>query len=189
MNLTLKVDIDPTDLRQAVADHLINIAHDIVGKPYELKPASTAAELPKFIKIGANGLALPADYLGTDHVAFYVRSRNIWMTARKIHRDRQSWKAGEKLCAECSLLGFRDWRYPDIEDWEAVRDLTKFSPAADTNILPDLDCAAHWSRTPYAGDKDSGAWYFVAGNGAVGTFSRSLECFVLAVRSASPPSQ
>jgi hypothetical protein len=151
--------------------------------------STTAESGPKFVKIGADGQALPANYAGTDHVAFYVASRGIWMTARKIHPKRQKWAAGEKLCAALTLLGHKDWRYPDLEDLEAVRDLTKHDPAADTNFLPDLDAAAHWSRTPWAADPSSSAWLLDFGYGYAYPSLRLNECFVLAVRPAGAPGQ
>jgi hypothetical protein len=170
----------------------INIKRDSDLSPIagELLSFSGETAAPaRFIKIGADGNALPADYAGTDHVAVYVASRNIWVTARKIHAKRQKWAAGEKLCAALTLLGFKDWRYPDLEDLEAIRDLTKHDPAADTNYFPDIDAASHWTRTPWAADPSSVAWYLLFDSGYAYTYLRNYECFVLAVRPAGVPGQ
>ena len=141
----------------------------------------------KFVKISADARILPDS--ATDHAAFYVRSRNIWVTARKIHPKRLKWDKGEAACSALTLCGLKDWRLPDLEDLEAVRDLTKFNPVADTNFLPDLDPAAHWTRTPYAPDPSSVAWVLNFSLGHCDASDRYYEYDVLAVRSGALPGQ
>ncbi|HET6807230.1 MAG TPA: DUF1566 domain-containing protein [Frateuria sp.] len=101
--------------------------------------------------------------------------------------ERMTFAAAEKHFAALRLGGFDDWRLPDLEELESIRDLTRHEPCIDTGYFKS-NSGWVWSRTPCAWSSDC-AWIVSFYNGLVHGLRRSGSAFVRAVRRVSPAGQ
>jgi hypothetical protein len=91
----------------------------------------------------------------------------------------------EKHCAELRLGGFEDWRLPDLEELESLRDLTRHNPCIDTAFFKS-NAGWTWTRTPTAWSSGC-AWIVHFDGGYVDYGNRHDRAFVRAVRGVSSP--
>jgi hypothetical protein len=98
-----------------------------------------------------------------------------------------NFEEAEKHCAALRLGGFDDWRLPDLEELESIRDLGRHNPCIDPKFFKS-NANWVWSRTPTAWSSGC-AWvvYFYYGN--VNYDDRYGRAFVRAVRRVSPAGQ
>jgi hypothetical protein len=143
------------------------------GEPIAGSVEDTAAKASRF-SLSADGLIV------TDH-----KTDLQW--AAKESATRMDFEAAEKHCAALRLGGFNDWRLPDLEELESIRDLTRYAPCIDTAFFTSNNDWV-WSRTPCAWSSDL-AWIVDFGSGGVGDGGRLGGAFVRAVRRVSPAGQ
>ncbi|HET6805648.1 MAG TPA: DUF1566 domain-containing protein [Frateuria sp.] len=96
-------------------------------------------------------------------------------------------EAAEQHCASLRLGGFDDWRLPDLEELESIRDLSRHNPCIDTAFFKS-NANWVWSRTPTAWSSGC-AWFVLFNSGHVHDCSRHDRAFVRAVRRVSPAGQ
>jgi hypothetical protein len=90
----------------------------------------------------------------------------------------------EKYAGECRLGGFTDWRLPDQDELQSLRDLSKHNPCIDTNVFKS-NASYVWTRTPEA--RSSGLlWVVNFSGGYVDLYYRYYKCFVRPVRDMLP---
>ncbi|WP_458068682.1 Lcl C-terminal domain-containing protein [Rhodanobacter sp. BL-MT-08] len=109
------------------------------------------------------------------------KTRLMWGSAES--EKRMTFEEAEAYVASLKLGGFDDWRLPDLEELESIRDLTRHDPCIDTAFFQS-NSSWVWSRTPCAWSSDY-AWLVVFGDGAVYDGHRSGAAFVRPVRSVS----
>lgn len=100
--------------------------------------------------------------------------------ARHTHADAQ------KLVADMDLGGQRDWRLPTVAELFATVDHGQHDPATQSAILGSTTEDWCWSSTPCAWAPGRASWCVVFSGGGVYYDFHGHECFVRAVRSASP---
>ena len=148
---------------------------------------SSAVEGPGFIKLSDTGEQLPADASAWSAV-LDTRHGLIWSA------DNLSGKSGQRLdhaaattaCAALDLAGAKDWRLPTRTELLTLVDDTRHEPAIDTEFFPTTEQAYYWTSTPCAWRPGSAAWCVSFDSGFVVSNHHDLECFVRAVRVASP---
>lgn len=143
------------------------------GEPIAGSVEDTAAKASRF-SLSADGLIV------IDH-----KTGLQW--AAKESATRMDFEAAEKHCAALRLGGFNDWRLPDLEELESIRDLTRHAPCIDTAFFTSNKDWV-WSRTPCAWSSDR-AWVVYFSYGGVGSSGRGSHAFVRAVRRVSPAGQ
>ena len=155
------------------AKHLhIHLPPLSIGVPW---PTLTAS--PEPAETPANRFHLSEDGITvTDH-----RTGLMWQAQES--SDRMNFADAEKHCAELRLGGFDDWRLPDLEELESIRDLSCHEPCLDTSVFKS-NSSWVWSRTPTAWSPDC-AWFVNFLNGHVDHYHRYNHAFVRAVRRVS----
>ena len=96
--------------------------------------------------------------------------------------ERVNWKTAKKVAKECRAGGHADWRLPTIEEQITLIDFSRTSPAANTDLFPDMQSSWYWSATPLASSPGDYAWYVYFGNGNVSGNYQGYTAFVRAVR-------
>ena len=69
-------------------------------------------------------------------------------------RDKDNtytWKDALAYCENLVLGGHSDWRMPTPKELERIVDLTKSSPAIDTDIFPNTNTGKYWTGTTCSG--------------------------------------
>ena len=104
------------------------------------------------------------------------------MWARDESSERHDFAGAEKYVAACRLGDFDDWRLPDEQELQSIRDLSRHEPAIDVNVFKS-NSAYVWTRTPCSWNT---SYVFAVSfySGLVGYCPRYDECFVRPVRVA-----
>ena len=136
---------------------------------------------PTFIKLDANGSALPAD--AADWVAVQLPEHGLTFTATHINSEEADQEALQQQAGALTLLGHSDWDLPTIDELSLLIDRGRYSPAIDTDFFRDIENDWYWAKTPAAWSSAS-AWYVSFGYGYVGYYHRGGNGFALAVRRA-----
>ena len=97
-----------------------------------------------------------------------------------------SFEKAQKMCADLRLGGHADWRLPTDLEAQACVDRAKYDPATESEAFGSTKSDWCWTSTPCAWRPGSAAWCVYFGYGVVGYGGRDYECFVRAVRVASP---
>ena len=61
-------------------------------------------------------------------------------------------------CEALEYAGYSDWRLPNVEEMESIRDFGKTNPAIDTSFFPNARASYYWSGTTYRASTTY-AWY------------------------------
>ena len=140
--------------------------------------------LNRFIALNTALLAV-AEHGGT-HVATLDTKQNLIFANAGDAETEYSHGDAAKLCAEFRLGEKEDWRLPTVHELFAIVDHSRHSPAIDEKAFPDTESGYYWSSTPCAWRPGSAAWCVGFSLGFVNDFHHDGECFVRAVRVASP---
>ncbi len=92
------------------------------------------------------------------------------------------------LAGNVDALGLRDWRLWTLDEAEAIRDISRYNPAVDTDVFDDIKPDFHWTASPDASD-EAYAWCVDFHYGYAGLVRRCARAWVRAVRSFAPASQ
>ena len=134
------------------------------------------------IKIAPNGDHLPADAIAWD--AVLLPRLSLMFSADDVSEEELTLADAEAACAALTLAGFNDWTLPERHELEAILDLTRYNPAIDPTFFRDTQSDWYWTRTPVAWSPDC-AWIVLVSTGYVGSYHRSSNAFVRAVRRVS----
>jgi hypothetical protein len=137
---------------------------------------------PKFSKVFA-----PRARKGAPHVAVLQAGTGLMWAAATLP-DRMTYAEAEKTCKDLRLLGYDDWRLPTAHELFGIVDLSRHSPAIDTDAFPDTPPNWHWTSSPDASAPDY-AWIVNFNYGNVNLYLRNLAAFVRAVRGPVAASQ
>lgn len=140
--------------------------------------------LNRFIALNAALLAV-ADHGGA-HVATLDTQQNLIFANAGDAETEYDHAAAAKLCADFRLGDKDDWRLPTVHELFAIVDHSRYSPAIDEQAFPETESGYYWSSTPCAWRPGSAAWCVAFYYGGVGDVGHDSECFVRAVRLASP---
>ncbi|MCR6700881.1 MAG: DUF1566 domain-containing protein [Dokdonella sp.] len=138
----------------------------------------------RFTKLDADGQALPATATDWRYVRVDTGAVRFDMLAGNLDDQR---KTHSEAAQACAALG-EGWRMATLDELEAIRDITRFSPAVDPTFFPDIHPNFYWTSSPDAEDPDDYAWVVHFRSGSVGLHHRDHRAFVRAVRSV-PASQ
>ena len=141
--------------------------------PAHLGEAMAEAPIARF-ELSANGATV------IDH-------RTVLMWTQEESPKRLTFAEAESHCTELRTGGFTDWRLPDLEELESIRDITRHKPCLDTSVFKS-NSSWVWSRTPTAWSPDF-AWVVGFYDGYVYGSHRDDGAFVRAVRRVSPAGQ
>ena len=119
--------------------------------------------------------------------ATVIDHRTGLMWTQEESPKRLTFADAKSYCTELRASGFTDWRLPDLEELESIRDLTRHKPCLDTSVFKS-NSSWVWSRTPTAWSPDY-AWFVYFYDGDVGDNRRDSDAFVRAVRRVSPAGQ
>lgn len=100
----------------------------------------------------------------------------------------QTFADAQKLCADFRLGDHADWRLPTDLEAQACIDRAKYNPATESEAFGSTKSDWCWTSTPCAWRAGSAAWCVDFHLGLVNYFDHDYECFVRAVRVASPAS-
>jgi len=89
----------------------------------------------------------------------------------------------EKYVRECRIGGWDDWRLPDEQELQSLRDLARYNPCIDTATFKS-NAGWVWTRTLYAPNPTSYVFAVHFNYGDVYHYDRSNRCFVRPVRVA-----
>jgi hypothetical protein len=145
--------------------------------------AQVDTDLPRFVKVSAEGKAMPDD--ASDHACVWDRQNGL-LWSHTLGDDRMTHAAAEKACADFDLVGLAGWRLPSRMELESILDLTRHDPAIDTSFFPDTKAAYYWSGCRLAAGPDC-AWVVDFDRGGVSDGHRDGGARVRAVRVASAP--
>ena len=136
------------------------------------------------IKIGANGEQLLAD--ATQWDAVLLPALGLMFAAKTLSEDEQDFEDTEAAIKALDTAGFSDWRLPERFELEAILDLTRYSPAINTDFFPDTQSDWYWTKTPCAWNNQDGpsgsVWFVYFDGGNVNSAPRGDSAFARAVR-------
>lgn len=125
------------------------------------------------------------------HIITRDEQTGLEWSARDIGRftNAAEGSKAEAACAALELGGHTDWRMPTIEELESIRDLSRHSPAIDTDAFPDCPSAAFWASTPHAYGPDDYAWFVDFDGGHSGFDLRDGRGYYNRVRAVRGPAR
>jgi hypothetical protein len=148
-------------------------------------PAAAAARTgPRFVKIDAAGDPLPAD--ASSWAAVHDTRSGLTWSADNVAGKRLEHADATAACTALDLAGAKDWRLPTRTELLTLVDDTTHNPAIDKAMFPTTEAAYYWTASPCAWRPGSAAWCVGFYDGDVYHGGRGCECFVRAVRVASP---
>ena len=121
--------------------------------------------------------------------AIHLLQNNIIVAAINVGDRECGHEAGEKAAADLQHCGVTGWRMGDDKELEPIIDRSRHNPACDPDVFFWIKPDWYWTSRRWSPDPSSGAWSLDFYYGLVYADYRGNECFVLAVRSAAPPSQ
>ncbi|WP_282266533.1 DUF1566 domain-containing protein [Stenotrophomonas sp. PS02298] len=104
-------------------------------------------------------------------------------TAKPLSDDYITHQVATDAATGCRVGGHEDWALPSRQQLLTLVDLTRHSPAIDTDAFPDFPSRWFWTSDLCAGSSAS-AWFVDFYLGFVSYFHRSFNGFALAVRRA-----
>ena len=140
------------------------------------------------------------DYTVTDNVTGLMWEQKTDDGGARDKDNTYTWKDALAYCENLILGEYTDWRMPTPKELERLVDLTKSSPAIDTDYFPNTNSGKYWTGTTCSGchkhkafamDFNDGSLYFGQKRIKVGgTFPEPPQyeyLFVRAVRNATDP--
>ena len=104
-------------------------------------------------------------------------------TAKPLSDDELTHQQALDAAGACRIAGHDDWALPGRQQLLSLVDLTKYSPAIDTDAFPDFPSRWFWTSDLCAWSSAS-AWFVDFSNGYVYDYHRDYDGFALAVRRA-----
>lgn len=104
-------------------------------------------------------------------------------TAKPLSDDYVTHQAATDAATGCRVGGHKDWALPSRQQLLTLVDLSRYSPAIDTDAFPDFPSRWFWTSDLCAWSSAS-AWGVLFSYGGVGNGHRSYGGFALAVRRA-----
>ncbi|WP_053517485.1 DUF1566 domain-containing protein [Stenotrophomonas maltophilia] len=104
-------------------------------------------------------------------------------TARPVTDEPVTHRGAINACGSCRIGGHSDWALPSRQELLSLVDLSRYSPAIDTDAFPDFPADWFWTADLCAWSSAS-AWSVYFGYGYVSYGPRGLSGFALAVRRA-----
>jgi hypothetical protein len=95
-----------------------------------------------------------------------------------------NWATAGKVASACRLGGHDDWRLPTRKELLTLVDDTKFRPAANTDLFPDMKSDWYWTSTVAASSPSGFAWFVLFYYGGSDYGNQLTKAFVRAVRSS-----
>jgi hypothetical protein len=92
------------------------------------------------------------------------------------------WKRAGEIAKAYRGGGHTDWRLPTPAELVTLVDYDRHSPAANTDLFPDMKAGAYWTNKPLASPPRDYAWYVYFSYGYVHYSSQNDRAFVRAVR-------
>jgi len=108
-----------------------------------------------------------------------TRTGLMWQQQEPESQMNMTWKDALTYCEVLSLAGHDDWRLPTIRELASLVDLSRYSPAADTDAFPEMK-SDYWTSSSYAYDPGH-AWPMSFGYG-FGLPDKSGTYYVRCVR-------
>jgi hypothetical protein len=139
---------------------------------------------PRFIKLGGAGEPLAED--ASSWAAVQDKTTGLIWSAENVAPKRLPHAKAVAVCQKLELAGAKDWQLPTRTQLLTLVDDTRHEPAIDTDYFPKTENGYYWTNTPCAWRPGSAAWCVDFLNGRVHDFGHGAECFVRAVRVASP---
>jgi hypothetical protein len=161
-----------------------NTLDDMLCAIDQLKLSRPGAKGPRFVKLDDAGQSLPAD--ATAWAAVHDTTTGLIWSAETIGGKRLKHAKAKAACEKLVLAGATDWQLPTRTQLLTLVDDTRHEPAIDTAFFPKTESAWYWTSTPCAWRPGSAAWCVFFSSGHVNFNFRDDECFVRAVRVASP---
>ena len=142
-----------------------------------------------FQKLDFNLQPLPATAPNSEVGAIHLLQNNIIVAAINVGDRELDHEAGEQACADLEHCGVKGWVMGDDKQLEPIIDRSRHNPACDPDVFFWIKPEWYWTSRRWSRNPSSVAWLLDFGSGYVDASDRDGECFVLAVRPASPPSQ
>jgi len=142
----------------------------------------------RFLKLDDAGNPLPLE--ARSWAAVHDRRSGLIWSAENVGGKRLTHDKAKAVCEKLSLAGASDWQLPTRTQLLTLVDDTRHEPAIEIEFFPGTESAWYWTSTPCAWRPGSAAWCVDFSLGFVGVSGsvRGGECFVRAVRVASPAS-
>lgn len=96
------------------------------------------------IALGANGLYRDA----AKSVVVDTRTGLVWQDDAAAASTTATWANAITTCENLVLGGYTDWRLPNVNELKSIRDMSRSSPAIDTNFV-NSSTNNYWSSTTY----------------------------------------
>jgi hypothetical protein len=175
------VEIDDVPAPQ-IHVHAIRTA----GIDVQADRAVSKTDQPRFIKLGEAGQPLSPD--AATWSAVHDTTMGLIWSADNAGDKRLTHAKAKAKCERLELAGASDWRLPTRTELLTLVDDARHDPAIDTAFFPKTESAYYWTSTPCAWRPASAAWCVYFSFGDVYGYFHDLDCFVRAVRLASPAS-
>lgn len=104
-------------------------------------------------------------------------------TAKPLSDDYVTHQAATDAATGCRVGGHKDWALPSRQQLLTLVDLSRYSPAIDTDAFPDFPSRWFWTSDLCAWSSAS-AWFVSFSLGSVFDYHRDDDGFALAVRRA-----
>lgn len=117
--------------------------------------------------------------LNSDGTVTDISTGLMWQ--QKITAKKMTWEKARRYCKRLSLNGHDDWRLPTIEELYSLINHTRYNPAIDITVFPDIITSHYWSSTIYVNNTVY-AWCVNFYNGNVFYDLKSHIYYVRAVR-------
>jgi hypothetical protein len=91
------------------------------------------------------------------------------------------WEDAITVCEELSLVGYTDWRLPNVKELRSIVDSGRYAPAIYIEYFPNTRTDSYWSSTTCAASPDA-AWRVNFWHGEVAGSLKGNALFVRCVR-------
>lgn len=102
----------------------------------------------------------------------------MWQKDGFTQRD---WEGALSYCENLSLVGYNDWRLPDVNELQSIVDYTAYNPSIDQAYSPNTVPSNYWSSTPCT-SRNHKAWNVNFGSGSVSYYGKTDIFYARAVR-------
>jgi hypothetical protein len=149
--------------------------------PKATRFAAAILEAPAFVKVSADGRALPKS--ATEWKGVYdTRTNLIW--GRHVLAGEHNYADAQKVAGQATLCG-APARAASIQERLTITDYAKHSPALDTEYFAEQS-GWEWTSTLYASSPRDSAWGVSLGDGDAFWGNQSYQYHVRAVRAGQP---
>jgi hypothetical protein len=134
-----------------------------------------------------NAQLLPVADAGGEPAAELDTQQNLIIALPNAEFEQlHTFEKAQKMCADLRLGGHDDWRLPTDLEAQACIARSIYNPATKSQAFGSTKNDWCWTSTPCAWRPGSAAWCVSFDFGFVSFSAHGYECFVRAVRVASP---